>query len=172
MAIKKEIIIVNEDDLDISTIRKQGDEASIEDVVGAIAILDDQIATCKAVKENLEQIVNGRSLDTICAEIATTRGLYSTDFVPVIEVHMATGETVAVTLSTKTSSGFDASGLKDKAVLDTVVPDKYKKYSVTLDTKALEEAFNNGTLEDLLKSYCSVSPTTITAMRRTKVKGD
>ena len=173
MAKRKVVFEVSEKELDIADIYAKGASAPIADLVAAKVILEDQIARCKAAADSLDGVIKGKKYEDVAREFIGTSSDSPDDVSPMVVVHTIDDDTIKVTLFSKEDSGFDASGLKEKSVLDSIVPEKYKKRTVTLDTRALEAAFTDGTLEDMLKSYCSVAPSTVTAMRKTVVvKGE
>ena len=165
-------ITVNETDINVGEIIKQGADAPLAAQIAVKTLLEDQIAQLKAVVEVMDSKIKGNPYEATVKKLIADGVLDSESETPVIEVHTKYGDKVRVTLSAGTDSGFEVlKELSDKAKLDDdIIPDKYKKRNVTLDKAALEADFTDGTLPIVLKGYCSVCPTEITKLRKTTVK--
>ncbi len=163
---KKEIIKINEKDLSLKEILKQGADAPIEAKITASVILDDQIARLKAVADRLKEEVKSSKYDEVVKKLTAEGKISSIEAAPVVEISTITGDIISVSMSGGVDSNFDCKELSEKAVMDSLVPDKYKKITTTLDKKAIEADFDDGTLPDILKGYCSKAPTEILKLRK------
>lgn len=111
--------------------------------------------------ELTDDIIN-TPYDAIKQELQDSN-LIGEDEEPIIKI----GEDIAVSLASHTSVVFELD--KDLKESNAVVPEMYKKHTVSLDKKKLEEAFKDGTLPDPLKPYCSSRTVTITKMTQKKI---
>lgn len=164
-------INVNETELKISEIIKNKGEGNPQDVIAAIALISEQIARLKSVNDMLTEHIREKDYDAIVDSLTDEGYLPSRDYAPVIKVKSKYGTEVKITLSSDVENNFEVSkDLSDKALMDTVVPDKYKKYSVTLDKKVMESDYLSGAMPEILKRYCKTSPETVTKMKKTAIK--
>lgn len=163
-------IAVKETDINIGKIIKE-DIRNPEELVAAILVIEDQIGALKHYDEHLKEVLRTTKYEDILDSLASRALIGDKEEKVVIDVTTKLGEKIGATLYEDVDSCFVvAKDLSDKAVLDTVVPDKYKKISVLLDKKKIEEDFEKGTLPDTLKIYCSKSPMKITKIRKTIAK--
>lgn len=159
-------IPVEEAGLRLGEIITEGTKAPIEKLIAAKVILEDQAAQCKAAAEALDRSIHGLSFDDIRSTLVDRGIMFDAAATPVVEVSTKLGDLIKVTISETEESGFDISGMKDKSVIETLVPEKYKKVSVSLDAKAIEADYDAGTLPDALKSYCSKAPARVIKLRK------
>ena len=163
-------IPINENDIDIARIIAN-DVKKPEEMIAATIVLEDQIAALKNLNDNIKEKLRTSKYDEILESLESRALIGDKEGKVAVEVTTKLGEVVTATIYKDTDSCFEVSKcMSDKAILDTVVPDKYKKVSVLLDKKRLEEDFEAGTLPDTLKIYCSKSPVEITKIRKTVAK--
>ena len=161
------IVTVKEADLKIGDVIRR-DDRDIENVVAAIALLDDQMARLKMATDKLKDYVAGEHIDSIIDSLIH-RGLIGAEVTPeectpVIEVVTKFGEKISVELSESLESNFDIKRELDK------IPDAYKKVVINLDKKKLEADFDADSLPAEVKALCSKSPAWITKMKKNAVK--
>ena len=166
-------IPVNEKDIKMSELLKMGASAPICEVLATRAILEDQIANMKAIVDQLNDSIKTSTYSERIKEMVDAKIIPSEDSKPMIEVTTRYGDKITLAMSKGMDSGFVVSdAIKDKAILDSVVPDKYKKVSVTIDKKAMEVDFDEGKLPEILKGYCSKNPTEVLKVRKSVKKGE
>ena len=164
-------IEVNEKEVSIGNIVKNKGKGKTQDVIAAIVLIDEQIAQLKSVNDMLKEKLKNEDFDTIMDEFVMDDDLPCKDYTPVIKVKSKYGTEIKVVLSADTENNFEVSkDLSDKSLLDSIVPDKYKKYSVTLDKKVMESDYLSGDMPEILKRYCKTSPETVTKMKKTSTK--
>ncbi len=167
-----EIVSVKETDLNVGEVIKKGAEAPIEQQVAVLAIIEDQIAQLKPVIEKLKEDIRSTKYDDLVEKLVDEGKLSSKDSKPVVEITTKLGDVIKVTISSDVDNGFSVSKeLSEKEILESLVPDKYKKTTVSLDKKAVEADFDAGTLPDILKGYVSKTPVEITKLKKSISKG-
>lgn len=167
-----ETIAVSEADIRLGEIIRMGTEAPVELRIAAQVLLEDQIAQLKSVNDVLKEQIRSTKYDDVVSKLISEGKLPSDSYKPAIEITTKLGDVIKVSLTGDIDAGFEISKeMSDKDILDSVVPDKYKKISTTLDKKAIEADFDAGTLPDVLKSYCSKTPVEITKLRKSISKG-
>ncbi len=160
-------IAINESDLKVSDVLKMGASAPITQIAAAKAIVDDRIGTLKALSESCDKLLKGKTYSEAIDDLVDKKILPDADYRPIITVKTNYGNTITLAVTQRNESGFEISDdIKDKSVMDSIVPDKYKKVQVVLDKKAIENDFDNGTLPALLKGYCSKAPREAVMIRK------
>lgn len=173
---KKEII-VQEKDINVSDIVKMGDGAPVELQVAAWCILKD---TIEKLKDNVSQLttvcgavegrVTSKKYEDVMKRLVDEGKIWSVDDKAVFKVTTKDGGVINVSMSAGVDKRFEIDpALSAKSTMD-IIPEKYKKVSVTLDKAAIEGDYDEGLLPDLLKSYCNKAPVDIIKLRRTKEK--
>lgn len=167
-----EIVSVKETDLKVGEVVKKGAEAPIEQQVAVLVVIEDQIAQLKAVSEKLKEGIRSTKYDDLVEKLVDEGKLSSKDSKPVVEITTKLGDVIKVTISSDVDNGFSVSKeMSEKEILESLVPDKYKKTTVSLDKKAIEADFDAGTLPDILKGYVSKTPVEITKLKKSISKG-
>ena len=161
---------IKENDLDIAKLVANGTKKP-EEMIAAIVVLEDQIAALKHLDDHIREMIRTTKYEDILESLESRALIGDKESKVAIEVTTKLGEVVTATIYKDIDSCFQvAKDMSDKTVLDTVVPEKYKKVSVLLDKKRLEEDFEAGTLPDTLKIYCSKSPVEVTKIRKTMAR--
>lgn len=162
----KRIIKTNEITLkEIKEIIKQGESAPFEQKVTAAVLLDGIVGSLKSLKDSLVDQIEETGFENIKKDFED-RGLvpywYDKD-----KLAIQIGDKFEVTISSGIKTEFSVdSKLKE---VDSLVPDKYKKVVTSYDKKVLEEAYDDGTLEPLLKPYINKSSKEITKLTKKKI---
>ena len=169
----KQIIKLNEEDLNVKDILKN-ENSPTEQLIAAQIILEDQIESLKAAASIVEGKIKGKKFKDVVTDMST-RGVITTyawqETSPIVEITTKYGDTITVTLAKGEDAGFTVDKkLSDKATLDSIVPDRYKKVSTLLDKKMIEADFEAGTLPAVLKAYCSKNPTEFLKMKKSAKK--
>lgn len=160
-------ILVKETELAINKILQEGDGARFQDLVAAKVLLEDQISMCKALAETVESTIERKEYASVVKEMQDAGVLSEAEEqIPPIEIQTKFGNTIRVCTSSGTETKFDLSALKEKPVLDGL-PDKYKKLTVSLDSKAIAAAYDAGTLEDVFRGCVSKTTRPILKLRKT-----
>lgn len=163
MARKQPEVIIEVEDLTYAQAKDvvmQGSSACIEHRIAAAQILSELGEGLTKLSEQLTKSVEETSLDDIQSDLVE-RGLChvtGTDFTPVIKI----GDRVKIKLSSKDKKTFNV--LKEIKDVESLIPDKYLKKTVAIDKAAFEKAYEDGTLEDIFKSYVSSTTSVITKM--------
>ena len=167
----KRTIEINEEDISVKDILKD-ENATVEQMIAAQVILEDQIEMLKACTNITTEKIKEKKYDDVVGDFET-RGLMNSWESPVIQINTKYGGIIEVSLSKGEESGFTIDKkLSDKTVLDSVVPQAYKKVSILLDKKKVEEDFEAGTLPPVLKTYCSKAPFEVLKMRKSVKKAN
>lgn len=162
----KRIIKTNEITLkEIKEIIKQGESAPFEQKVTAAVLLDGIVGSLKSLKDSLVDQIEETGFESIKKDFED-RGLvpywYDKD-----KLAIQIGDKFEVTISSGVKTEFSVdSKLKE---VDSLVPDKYKKVVTSYDKKVLEEAYDDGTLEPLLKPYINKSSKEVTKLTKKKI---
>lgn len=174
----KHIVTVDTTTLKISEIIKQGKGAPLEHRIAAVTMMkaridaiEAQVNEWKAAYEAVYNAISTNSYEALKKQYEEESGETldeNTDLE--FNVFSKTGGTFKVTLKGDNDKRFQIdAGLKAKATLD-MVPDSYKTTSVTLNKKAIEKAYDEGTLPDYIRKFCSSAPIDITKLRITAEK--
>lgn len=165
-----QIVQVNEKDISLAKIIA-AESVVPEEMIAATVILEDQIAALKNLNDHVKQMLRATRYEDIVDNLSARSLIDDKEGKIAVEITTKLGDVVTATVYKDIDTCFEVSkDMSDKDVLSTVVPDKYKKVSVLLDKKRLEEDFDAGTLPDTLKGYCSKSPVEITKIRKTTPK--
>ncbi len=168
----KETIRIKEDEFNLGKVLKQGSSASIDQKIGALTLIENQIARLKVCQDSLKAEISSSTYEGAVAELTAAGKVSAESAQPVVEIIRKSGEVISVLLMDGSDNGFEISKeIKEKAVLDGLVPDKYKKVSITLDSKAIENDFESGALPDILKPYVSQHPKKVLKLRKTMKGG-
>lgn len=160
----KAIIKVKEFNLtEIKEILKKGNTATFEEKVGVAIVLESLISSMKGIQAQVKDQLEHTPYEKIVEDFES-RGLMSSEDSPVIEI----GDSTSVTISEATKTIFTVESSK-LSEIDPIIPDKYKKIVTSYDKKALEEAYDDDTLETVLKPYVNKEVETVTKF--TKKKG-
>ena len=155
--------------------------AHLEDKIAARAKLDEKISALGQMRDMLSADIESISLEDAIKDLIA-RGLLSSDYeTPVIVIDAGVSKDgtklpdLAITLTAKESTGFsvDSCVKSSNEEIWRIVPDKYKERKETLNKKALEKDYFDGTLAEdspVLKGYCSDSPTSGISTRTTTRK--
>ena len=163
---KKEIIKIDESTFPLSSILAKPEAAKAEELVAAMLFGEQLLTEIKAKVDNVKKVVSGLKFSSVKEDLVSRGLLTEEDATPVVEVTFKprrdkkeSPAPIAVSLETGIDSGFTVDKeLTSKAIFDTIVPDRYKKTVVGLDKKALEEDYDNDTLPEALRGYCSKAP--------------
>lgn len=168
---KTKNVTINEKDFNVGEVINMGASAPVISQIVAETLIKDQIAQLKAVQEVLETRIKGTPYSETVKKLIAEGHIDSEDEKLSIEVLTVYGDTVKISISGGEDDGFEVSkDLADKELMETVVPDKYKKVNITLDKKAMAADYDDGTLPTALKGYCSKCPVEITKIRRSVAK--
>ena len=162
-------ITIKEEDIKLKDILSD-DNATPEMLIAASVILEDQIESLKACANIVDEKIKSNKFDDVIAD-AASRGLIQSWEEPKITIETKYGGKIIATIAKGEDDGFKIDkALSEKSTLNSVVPAAYKKTSVVLDRKKIEDDFNAGVLPTILKSYCSKSPTEYLRVRKTVEK--
>lgn len=160
-------IALREQDLKLSKILTKPSEAPIEEIIATSAILEEQMAQLKAANEQLKQLIITTKYDLAVADLAKRGKMIGGCGKPVIEVETKLGTTISVSMYSAVDPCFSIDKeLSDKEILDSVIPEKYKKISIALDKKQIETDYRAGTLPDFIRDRCKESPVEILKTRK------
>ena len=124
----------------------------------------------KETNKMIAQTIESTEYDSIIKNLVDTGLLSSESESPEFVIKAKDGTKIAVTMSGAHDDQFEVdTSLAAKSTLD-MVPDQYKKVSITLDKKAMEADFNAGVLPSALKRFCSKNPVDITKLKVAFVK--
>lgn len=137
--------------------------SNIEDKIATYCIRSIIIDKAKAANEELLKEIEDTSMSTILGDLVA-RGLILTDEDPKFVIT----DDLGIKLDEKISKSFTVEKKMDD-IMD-IVPDTYKKVTVDYNKKALQDAFEKGTLESILKPYVSLTSKTVTRMSKYAVK--
>lgn len=150
---------------DIKRVVSNPTAAGFPATIAAAYELDNIIKQLKSLQDDLVDKIESTELSTIKNKLIE-EGAVGEDEIPVIVV----GGKYKIKLSEKIKSNFSVDK-KKLTELGDLVPEKYKKVSTTLDTKLMENDFDEGTMDPLLKPYITTDPKTVTVMSRLQIKG-
>ena len=178
----KHNVTVDTTTLKISEIIKQGKDAPLEHRIAAVTMMkaridaiEAQVNEWKGAYEAVYNAISTNSYEDLKRQYEEESGeTLGEDTDLEFTIISKTAGTFKVTLKGDTDKRFEIdAGLKAKATLD-MVPDSYKTVSINLNKKAIEKAYDEGTLPDYIRKFCSSAPIDITKLRITaeKVKDD
>lgn len=149
---------------EIKEILKKGSAATFEEKVGAAVVLDSLIGSLKGVHTQLKEQIEKVPYDEITKDFVD-RGKMESGESPVIRV----GKSFDVSIGTTTKTTFTVENAK-LSEIDSIIPDRYKKVVTSYDKKALEEAYDKGELETILKPYVNKDSETVVKFTKKKVE--
>lgn len=178
----KHNVSIDTSTLEISKIIKQGKDAPLGHRIAAVTMMkgridaiEAQVNEWKAAYEAVYNAISTNSYEDLKKQYEEESGeILGEDTDLEFTIISKTAGTFKVTLKGDTDKRFEIdAGLKAKATLD-MVPDSYKTTTISLNKKAIEKAYDEGTLPDYIRKFCSSAPIDITKLRITaeKVKDD
>lgn len=173
---KKCIVDVKETEISVKEVIKIGEEAPIDQRIGAWVILKDtyeklteDASQIKVLLSALESGITDKPFDVMIERLKKD-GKIGEGEKPVFRVETKSGEAVEVHVNASVDKRFEIDpSLSTKAALG-LVPDEYKKVSVTLDKKVIQNSFEDGTLPEFMRKLCSSAPIDTVKLLRKKVK--
>lgn len=167
MKSKKEIKTKDLSVEEIRSVLRMGAEAPIESKLAAYVAMDNIISSFKALSANLKEDIEHSKYEDIVNDLIK-RGVLEGDWqTPVFNI----GDKYSVKISEVDKSVFtiDTKKLDDVA---KIVPDKYKKIVTSFDKKAIEDAYDAGTLEPVLKPLVNKTIETVNKITKSSIKGE
>lgn len=166
----KKVFNIEEKDINVGKILRAGvtNATPIEQIIAIKVLLDDEVTRYKGYIDFLEEKIKNSDYEANLK----SRGLIEDGDKVEVAVKTRYGDDITVTVSKGTDSGFNIDALKEKSVMDSVVPDAYKKISVTLDKKKLESDYDAGLLSEDIKRFIKKDPKIITKLRKSIKKGE
>jgi hypothetical protein len=166
----KKVFTINEKELNVSKILGAGvtNTTPIEQLIAIKVLLDDEVIRYKRYIDFLEEQIKNSDYE----ENLKSRGLIDEGDKVEVDVKNRYGDNITVYVSKGTDSGFNIDALKEKSVMDSIVPNAYKKISVTLDKKKLESDYDAGILNEEIKRFIKKNPKIITKLRKSIKKGE
>lgn len=166
----KKVFSINEQDINVGKILRAGvtNATPIEQIIAIKVLLDDEVTRYKGYIDFLEEKIKNSDYEANLK----SRGLIEDGDKVEVAVKTRYGDDITVAVSKGTDSGFNIDALKEKSVMDGVVPDAYKKISVTLDKKKLESDYDAGLLSEDIKRFIKKDPKIITKLRKSIKKGE
>ena len=166
----KKVFNIEEKDINVGKILRAGvtNATPIEQIIAIKVLLDDEVSRYKGYIDFLEEKIKNSDYEANLK----SRGLIEDGDKVEVAVKTRYGDDITVTVSKGTDSGFNIDALKEKSVMDSVVPDAYKKISVTLDKKKLESDYDAGLLSEDIKRFIKKDPKIITKLRKSIKKGE
>lgn len=162
----KKMIKVKELNLgEIKNVILQGNDAPIEERVSALIAITGMLESFKAISSKLKDGIENAKYDDIIADLAS-RGVIETWETPVFNI----GDKYNVKLGQSNKSVFTIDSKKLDEI-SGIIPDKYKKVVTSFDKTAIEEAYDEGTLEPMLRGLVDKKTEEITKITKTSIKG-
>ena len=166
----KKVLVIKENELKVGKILKEGitNATPVENLIAAKVLLDEEISKYKAYADLLDETIKNTDYEKNMKD----RGVINDGDKVEVAIETVYGDTISVSVSRGLDSGFDIDALKEKAIMDTLVPDAYKKINVTLDKKKIENDYELGLLSEDIKRFIKKNPRMITKLRRSIKKGE
>lgn len=167
-----ETISVKEAEINLGNIISEGVKAPAEMMIAAQALIEDRIARLKIINEALKLSIKNSRYENLVEQLAKEGKISSKEIKPIVEISTAMGDTIKVNISKGVDAGFAISDkMTEGEIFETLVPNRYKKTQVSLDKKAVEKAFEDGSLPEILKGYVTKTPVEIVKLRKTIIEG-
>ncbi len=164
-SVKREVKTADLNVNEIKEVIKQGKEATIESKLAAYIAMDSIINSFKALAANLKEEIEHTKYKDVVKDLVARGYLAGEWETPVFNI----GGKYSVRISEVDKSIFtiDTKKLEDIA---KIIPDKYKKVTTSFDKGALEDAYDAGTLEPVLKPLVDKKVEKVTKLTKTSIK--